>query len=328
VSAVALLGGETSRKRLGQVLEAFGARVRADELVSRLVATRWLVEPQQGWLALPTRTHRKAVLELVHDARTRAWHRAVAETLENTAGPLGRADAAYHAAKAGEGAWAARLALDAARSAGESQLEESATRLAAFARAVDPSGEEQARGDVEDGTSVERARGPSVIPRQAQPEAVAEHLTELARQALLAGDAGSLDRWCNGLEATGERAIIANRLRAMAHLSHGQIANAVLALRRMRAQVDQDGASASSRCQASLALGVALAHAGSVDDALLYGLEALARAREGEDENGEHACVMFLAKLFEGVGHAEAGAKLRGKVFAVVARRAQARPTE
>jgi hypothetical protein len=50
-----------------------------------------------------------------------------------------------------------------------------------------------------------------------------------------------------------------------------------------------------------------------VDEALLYGLDALARAREGNDKIGEQASVTFLAKLFEGISRDADATKLRAK---------------
>ena len=47
-----------------------------------------------------------------------------------------------------------------------------------------------------------------------------------------------------------------------------------------------------------LALGLALAAANRPDEALLEGLDALARAREGGDVRAIAACLAFLAKLY------------------------------
>ncbi len=348
LSALAFLGGEAKKETLARVLSAFGAPVRAEEQIPLLMASRWLRETAPDWVGLMTRSHREAVIELVHDARVRAWHRAVAQTLEQTEGALGRAEAAYHAGKAGDGPWAARLALAAARAASESHLEGSAMRLFAFAHAEDPACEAEARREVAmtamqatiettrdsepptlaipPASSPSRpptpSKPPSILPpgvaplihassvgegfrgveRGEPPEDVASRLAELAKQALLSGDAGALEKWCDGLKATGEHDLFADRLRAMAYLSHGQIANAIVALRRARAELEQARAPAPARCQASLALGVAQAHAGRTDSALLHGLDALARAREAKDPEGERACKTFLAKLFGGMG--------------------------
>jgi thioredoxin-like negative regulator of GroEL len=68
-------------------------------------------------------------------------------------------------------------------------------------------------------------------------------------------------------------------------------------------------------CRAALALGVALAAANRLEEALLEALDALARAREYEDARGEQACLRFLSQLAATVGHhdvAEAWATVAG----------------
>jgi hypothetical protein len=395
LTAIALLGGEASISMLTEVLRVVGLPVDPLGELAKLEMNRWLREPQPGWVGLLTRTHRAAVLELVHDARSRSWHRAVAETLERSVGPLVLAEAASHASRAGDGPWAAKLALAASRAASASRLEGSAMRLAAFAHAQDPNAELEivrevaasasrdsvAADDAERATILADAarqqvisyppvvppeeelhppsakgraappamepepdpfRRPAIVPEAPEatpaldgapidfagvepppppsappsslesgedPGAVALRLSELARKALMDGDAGSLERWCNGLRATGEHETLADRMHAMAQLSHGQIAHAVRALRRARGKLDHAGPSA--RCQASLALAVALAHAGRPQEALLHGLDALARAREAKDSSGAQACMLFLAKLFEGVSRVDEAARLR-----------------
>jgi hypothetical protein len=134
---------------------------------------------------------------------------------------------------------------------------------------------------------------PAALP-QADDEAIAGRLTELAKAALLGGDAGALERWSEGLRATGEHERFAERMEAMARLWRGQVGDALRVLKRARDLADN-----GNRSQASLALGVALAAAGRPEEALLEGLDALARAREKRDEKGSSACLAFLSKLFQ-----------------------------
>jgi tetratricopeptide (TPR) repeat protein len=139
---------------------------------------------------------------------------------------------------------------------------------------------------------VKEAPAPNAI--RADEESVAGRLADLARAALLGGDAGALERWSEGLKATGEHERFAERMDGMAHLSRGQIGDALRILKKARETAD-DG----TRAQASLALGVALAAAGRPEEALLEALDALARAREKLDDKGASACLAFLAKLFQ-----------------------------
>ncbi|WP_394850632.1 hypothetical protein LZC95_24640 [Pendulispora brunnea] len=175
-----------------------------------------------------------------------------------------------------------------------------------------------------------RAVLPLVIPpvttplprsvREAEPEEIetgdaeslAARLTQLAKEALLGGDAQSLERWSAGLKATGERDSLANRMHAMARLSRGKVGDALRTLKQARR--DADGAPPQKRCQAALALGVGLSFAGRYDDALLEGLDALARARESEDNEAVRACLAFLAKLFARVNRGNEAALFRDSV--------------
>jgi hypothetical protein len=260
-------------------------------------------------LELWTRTHREAVRELIAEGRLPVWHRAAAQTLADT-GPLGRAEAAYHAGDAGDGPWAARLALEAAAAAAESRLEGSALRLRAFAEACDPSlaGEEASAADV----SVRE--GPFSRPVDSEPPTIMRQGGEAPPSSGPATPPSAVasDEPVDEADAGATRqrdsvpadvGVLEQRMRAIEELSKGQIAHAVHVLRAEHAKLEKAAASPSALCQASLVLGVALAHAGQNEEALLQGLDALARAREGEDTPGEHACVTFLARLFEGTSH-------------------------
>jgi len=148
----------------------------------------------------------------------------------------------------------------------------------------------------------------------ADAESLAARLTQLAKEALLGGDAQSLERWSAGLKATGERDSLANRMHAMARLSRGKVGDALRTLKQARRDVD--GGPSSARCQAALALGVGLSFAARYDDALLEGLDALARAREEDDADAARACLAFLAKLFVRVNRAEEASVFRDSVRA------------
>ncbi len=140
---------------------------------------------------------------------------------------------------------------------------------------------------------------------------IAVRLGELAKEALLAADNAALERWVDGLHAAGESSAFTARMRAMARLGRGEIGDALRVLRRTRAQLDPKDH--RRRCQTSLALGVALSVAGRPDEALLEGMDALARARETGDAQGAKACLAFLAKLYTSVERtAEAGRLLGG----------------
>jgi len=142
----------------------------------------------------------------------------------------------------------------------------------------------------------------------AQGAHIALRLGELAKDALLSADNAALERWVDGLRASGESPMFTERLRALSRLGRGDIGDALRVLRRTRSALDPDDH--KQRCQTSLALGVALSVAGRPQEALLEGMDALARARHAGDERGAKACLAFLAKLFTSVGRPE-GDRLR-----------------
>lgn len=104
---------------------------------------------------------------------------------------------------------------------------------------------------------------------------------------------------------------VADHVRALKeHDTAGFGVEALTDLRRTRALAE--GGSASSRCQAALALSMTLCLAGRTDEALLEGLDALARAREAQDPRAIDASLALLAKLYATAGYADAAAALRG----------------
>jgi hypothetical protein len=113
----------------------------------------------------------------------------------------------------------------------------------------------------------------------------------------------------DGLRAAGENPAFTERMRALARLGRGDIGDALRVLRRTRAQLDPSDQ--RRRCQTSLALGVALSVAGRPEDALLEGLDALARARQTQDHRGTQACLAFLTKLYASVSRKDEAERLR-----------------
>ncbi|MCW5837603.1 MAG: hypothetical protein KIS78_34740, partial [Labilithrix sp.] len=146
-------------------------------------------------------------------------------------------------------------------------------------------------------------------PSSAPGSQIARRLGELAKEALLAADDASLERWVDGLRAAGESPAYTERMRAMAWLGRGDIGDALRVLRRSRAELDPKDH--RRRCQASLALGVALSVAGRPEEALLEAMDALARARQTADERGAKACLAFLAKLYTSVSREAEATLLR-----------------
>jgi hypothetical protein len=113
-----------------------------------------------------------------------------------------------------------------------------------------------------------------------------------------------LDTWIEALRASGDREGAAIRLEAISKLTKGETNEALAVLRAGVAAAES--ATPAARSRASLAYGIALAVAGRQIEALTAALEALARAREGQETRGEQACTRFLARLSSAAGYTEA----------------------
>jgi hypothetical protein len=149
LAALAVLGGDAAEGTLDVVLDhAERPGVRAAVLGESLVAAGWATWPEPGWIRLSSRTARDAIVaQLAPDARTR-WHLAAAHALAQGGGLLARADAAWHAAQAGEALLAARHAVEASRAATRAGLDAAALALITFARGHDAALAEMAYAEV------------------------------------------------------------------------------------------------------------------------------------------------------------------------------------
>ncbi|WP_437654122.1 hypothetical protein [Sorangium sp. So ce1182] len=132
LTALATLGGDASDAAIDGLCDGTGAP-KVASLAPALLGAGWAFRPEPGWLKLSSRTLRDALLAAVPPGERAAWHLAAARVVEEHAGVLGLADAAWHAAKAGDRRSAAELAARAARAAGDALLESSAAELLAFA---------------------------------------------------------------------------------------------------------------------------------------------------------------------------------------------------
>jgi hypothetical protein len=149
-------------------------------------------------------------------------------------------------------------------------------------------------------------------PSSSDPTTVAHRLADQAKEALVQGDIGTLEKLVAQLRVTGEFNELCERMSGFIALGRGAKSDA---LRRLR-EATEGELTPPQKARALLAYAVALAAAGRPDGALLETLDALARAREAEDKQGETACARFLARLSSVTGNSTAAAE-----WAAVAKR-------
>ncbi|MGO9838756.1 MAG: hypothetical protein ACLP1X_31640 [Polyangiaceae bacterium] len=119
---------------------------------------------------------------------------------------------------------------------------------------------------------------------------------------------GSGDDVASGPPPAGT--VLAERVRALVGQEpSGRAVETLADLRRSRARAE--GGPPTARCQAALALSMTLCIAGRTEEALLEGLDALARSREAQDPRAIGACLALLSKLYANAGFADAAAALK-----------------
>ncbi len=303
-----ILGGQASVAELERLLQAARNGASLAGWGSKLQQAGWVDVDARGDLCLSSATLRDVLHELLPRERQAEWCALAARQWIDSAQPLAVTRAVLYAFMADDMTLArdaARRAADVARVAG---LEATVAALEQLAATGDVS-LLMARG-LFGGISPRRPTRGSVMPRAMGGQSLHVEgtvgdagLPGLAAAALRRGDLQVVGELATQLRDESHNEPLAQRLEAMAYLRRGEVTEALRLLR--QAKVRARGLDAEERCRAGLAFGVALSSAGRHGDALLEGLEALARAREVGDALGERACARFLAQLSEQAGHHE-----------------------
>lgn len=153
------------------------------------------------------------------------------------------------------------------------------------------------------GAATAGSSSPAEFPAEGLSSEEVLEIVERASQPPLSGDDVSARTQPAGI-------LLADRVRALVGQEPSGLAVETLAdLRRSRARAE--GGPAAARCQAALALSMTLCLAGRSEEALLEGLDALARSREAQDPRATGACLALLAKLYANAGLSDAALALQ-----------------
>lgn len=315
LGALAVLGGDSEEEELAALLGMMKEPPPDEEMLHALEAAD-LVLRDGTRLMLPSATLAFVLADALAEAERARLHRAAAAVLAGADLPLCSVAAAVHSMLGGDVDRALPLARRGAGALRAGGLEDTAAALEAFSESGDPSAVRQRglfSGARADRAGLQRSDvppPPSMMPAPISdrpsraPPPSGEVAAQRFVQALRHGDHAAMEVLASELRDDGAQHVVADRLEGMASLARGQVTDA---LRRLRSA--KDGARSlppGDKSRAALALGVALASAGRGTEALLEGLEALARAREAHDRRGEVACARFLAQLSGAAGSEEA----------------------
>jgi hypothetical protein len=214
---VAVLGLVVEKALLHELLETCAA-VPAAHSLEELTAARWLEERASSYV-FASRTQREVVLEDVVDDDEHRLHEAASILVQQRGGKLAAAEAARHAALAGDHARSVELALAAAEMSRVLGLDGACEALLAFVGA--------------------NPQGFSALPTP----------TTVFR----------LESWVEALRASGEHDGAASRLEAIALLAKGETGAALAALREGVTQAANLTPAMQSRAHLAYGIGLAVA---------------------------------------------------------------------
>jgi len=285
--ALAHLGGEASVAEVFDVVANVAPEVDVAAELVFLRHGRWIRESRPGTFVLLHRAQREAILEFSRNDHSHNWRLAVATVLERADGTLRKAEAAQHAARAGNGQLASRLAMAAARAAAQVGLEEAASALAVFAGVQDPDSADLDLGalPLDEDATVAGALELDELLEEVKLD-VPSIMPPVPRPPSEAPDAGG--------EAPESKSPISYQLLLDAARDLRETRWVAMARRSL-----VDGADRGVQRRGLLALARAYAAEGRSAEALIHGLDALARMREEEDGEGARTCLLFLASLYE-----------------------------
>lgn len=334
LASLAILGGECEEEELLALLalaqepvvsvvntslpaplEDNSERWTVDEDMLQSLEAAGLLRRDGRCLSLSSATLRAALSDEISEAERARLHRAAAAVLAGGDLPVSAVAAAVHSMLGGDVDRALPLVRRGAGVLRASGLEETADAFDSFSSTGDPAPVRDRglfAGARAERAGLQRSDVPPPLhlshpPRAAsKPPSSGQEVAQRFVQALKHRDHAAIEVLAAELRDDGAQQVIGDRLEGMASLARGQVADALRLLRRAKDGAKELGP--ADRSRAALALGVALAAAGRGTEALLEGLEALARAREAHDARGELACAKFLARLSTSAGSADAAA--------------------
>lgn len=192
LATVALLGGEAKVETLAHVLAAAEQPGAAEPLAQELGRSRWLVVPEPGWVALPSRTHVESLVSILEPPVLAQLRRALAVVLESEPG-FTKLEALPHALAAGDLELARRVVVSVGLALRQAKLTASEARLRALVGLPDADPKESTDEHTQPGARGSASKppaAPAVAPAP-PPEPAAEPAPESEPTFVLKARVGS-----------------------------------------------------------------------------------------------------------------------------------------
>ena len=272
-----------------------------EDAVQTLQREAFVVGPQLQ----PTSEHlRRLVFRTMPPARLAELERFLADAMRRSklGEGLALATVGYFLADGGDVEAGVRALLQAAHAALGQGHGQAVRRLAATALQFG------AQGDLRDLAIALARNAAALVSERSASRPPPPRPAEAAVHAITAGDLDAIEALVENAIAEGRDVAAGERVRMLAHLAKGNLADAQQHQANLRRLPPRD----SRRARDLLAQSwVALAQ-DDVESALRLALRGLARARAGHDAKGERVALQTLAACYRMVGRDEAGDRLGG----------------
>lgn len=168
LATVALLGGEAKVETLSRVLGAAEQPGAVEPLAQELGRSRWLVVPEPGWVALPSRTHVESLVSILEPPVLAQLRRALGAVLESEPG-FRKLEALPHALAEGDLERARRVVVSVGLALRQAKLTACEARLRSLVGLPDADPKESTDEHTQPGARGSSASKPPAAPAIAAP---------------------------------------------------------------------------------------------------------------------------------------------------------------
>lgn len=129
LATIALLGGEARLEHVAKIVAAAEQPVQVEAMAAELGRSRWVVFPEPGWVAFPSRTHVESLVGILEPPLVQALRRAAVDVLDLGENGFGKLEAVAHAMAVGDAERARKIVSSAMLGLRQAKLTAAASRL-------------------------------------------------------------------------------------------------------------------------------------------------------------------------------------------------------
>jgi hypothetical protein len=129
LATIALLGGEARLDHVAKIVAAAEQPVQVEAMAAELGRSRWVVFPEPGWVAFPSRTHLESLVQILEPPLVQALRRAAVDVLDSGENGFAKLEAVAHAMAVGDAERARKIVSTALLGLRQAKLTAAVARL-------------------------------------------------------------------------------------------------------------------------------------------------------------------------------------------------------